>query len=178
MLYHWSLHTHITAMLFLIELLNYCLLLFSNLTMQVLDLYFSLVFKLFYMKQQLVLWIFSWVATPEHPLIYYKLIIIDQSFSNVYWFEFALRGNGSLIVINEFLELILIGIMQFSKAKEPLIDVDWSLVTDCCYFDEIICIFFSFWLWDVVLYVFIESDSLMQINSFLFIEVNIIEYVF
>lgn len=82
------------------------------------------------------------------------------------------------IVVDKFLELQLIGEVQFGEAEKPFIDVDRVLVADGGSFQEIICILLSLGLGNIFLDILIESHCLMQVNGLLIIEVNVIENLF
>ena len=90
----------------------------------------------------------------------YEWLLFEYRFieSNVNRFEFSLRYDRSLVIINKLLKLVFVCVMQFSKAEKPLVYVHGVFVANGCRFQEIICIFFCFGFWNVFLDVFVKPD--------------------
>lgn len=86
-----------------------------------------------------------------------------------------MQSHSGFVIIDEFIELLGITYIELRKTKEPLINIDRMFIANGGRLEKIICILLCLCFCYILLNIFVESHSFVQVNGLKIIEVNIIE---
>ena len=85
-----------------------------------------------------------------------------------------MESHCGLVILDELVEFFSIAYIQLTKTKEPFVNIHGMLVAYGRGFQEIIGIFLSLGLRNILLDIFIKSNSLVQIYGLELVEIYII----